>query len=169
MVWDDGTSGTQERAADPGLRLQHALDTAYRYLARRDRTVAEVRAKLEHERVEPSTIDAALAELAELGYLDDARYAVRFAEDRRTLDSWGPDRIERKLVALGLAPELIAEALATRDAAEELDAAVAVLRRRFSAPAGDAKERERALGMLVRKGYDLELAYDAVRAFGRPA
>jgi len=31
------------------------------------------------------------------------------------------------------------------------------------------RERERALGMLVRKGYDLELAYDAVRAYERAA
>ena len=34
-------------------------------------------------------------------------------------------------------------------------------------PPQSDRERERALGMLVRKGYDLELAYDAVRAFER--
>ena len=27
------------------------------------------------------------------------------------------------------------------------------------------RERDRALGMLVRKGYDLELAYDALRRY----
>ena len=31
------------------------------------------------------------------------------------------------------------------------------------------RERERALGLLVRKGYELELAYEAVRAFERAA
>jgi regulatory protein len=168
-VWHDSTMGTQARLVDPETRLQHALDLAYRYLARRDRTVAEVRTQLEHKRVEPATIDGALAELAELGYLDDARYAQRFAEDRRTLDSWGPDRIERKLRSLGLSGDHIAGALAARDAADELDAAVAVLRRRYAAPSDDPRARDRALGMLVRKGYDLELAYDAVRAFERSA
>lgn len=168
-MWHDGTTGTEARLVDPETRLQHALDLAYRYLARRDRTVTEVRGQLEHKRVEPDTIDAAVAELIELGYLDDARYAQRFAEDRRTLDSWGPDRIERRLQALGLDADLIAGALAARDAAEELEAAVAVLRRRFSTPSDDPRGRERALGMLVRKGYDLELAYDAVRAFERTA
>jgi regulatory protein len=168
-VWHDSSTGTEARRVDPETRLQHALDLAYRYLARRDRTVAELRAQLEHKRVEPDTIDATVAELTELGYLDDARYAQRFAEDRRTLDSWGPDRIERKLQALGLDRDVIAGALAARDAADELDAAVAVLRRRFVAPSDDPRGRERALGMLVRKGYDLELAYDAVRAFERTA
>jgi regulatory protein len=35
-----------------------------------------------------------------------------------------------------------------------------------SAPRTD-RERERALGLLARRGYELELAYDAVRAFER--
>ena len=61
--------------------------------------------------------------------------------------------------------ELVAGALSTRDGAGELDAAVALLRRRFREIPATDRERERALGMLARKGYDLELAYDAVRAF----
>ncbi len=168
-MWHDSPTGVDAQAADPAMRLQHALDLAYRHLARRDRTVAEVRAQLEDKQVAGDVIDAAVAELTELGYLDDARYAMRFAEDRRTLDSWGPDRIERRLRSLGLGDELIAPALATRDAADELDAAVAVLRRRYTTPSDDPRARDRALGMLVRKGYDLELAYDAVRAFERSA
>ena len=34
-------------------------------------------------------------------------------------------------------------------------------------PPADERGRERALGLLVRRGYALELAYDAVRAFER--
>jgi regulatory protein len=150
-------------------RLQHALELAYRYLGRRDRTVAEVRARLEAEQVQAEVTDATVAELQDQGYLDDARYAQRFVEDRRTIDAWGAERIERKLLAVGIDPALIAAALGERGAAEELEAAVAVLRRRFPrVPAGD-RDRDRALGLLVRKGYDLELAYDAVRAYERDA
>jgi regulatory protein len=150
-------------------RLQHALELAYRYLARRDRTVTEVRGRLEAEQLEDEVVDAAVRELEEHGYLDDARYAQRFAEDRRTLDAWGPERIERRLLAVGVDPRLIAAALGERGAAEELEAAVAVLRRRFPRAPADDRARDRALGLLVRKGYDLELAYDAVRAYERDA
>jgi regulatory protein len=149
--------------------LQHALDLAYRYLGHGDRTVAEVRGKLESARVEPAVVDEAVAELCRQGYLDDARYARRFAEDRRALDAWGAERIERRLLALGLDPELIGAALGPRESAEELEAAVALLRRRFPRTPADDRDRERVLGVLVRKGYDLELAYDAVRAFERDA
>lgn len=148
-------------------RLQHGLDLSYRYLGRRDRTVLEVRRHLEAKRVEPATIDATVAELEEQGYLDDARYARRFTEDRRNLDAWGSDRIERKLRTVGIAAELIEQAVGDPSAGTELDAAVALLERRFGVPPTDDRGRERALGLLARKGYELELAYDAVRAFER--
>jgi regulatory protein len=149
--------------------LQHALDLAYRYLGHRDRTVAEVRRHLEAKRVEPATIDEVVAELHEQGYLDDARFAQRFAEDRRALDAWGADRIERKLRDAGVGADHIAAALSAQTADEEREAAIELLRRRLSEPPRDDRGRERALGLLVRRGYDLELAYDAVRAFERAA
>jgi regulatory protein len=156
-------------SAPPEERLQHALEVAYRYLGHRDRTVAEVRLRLEAEGIEPAIVDEAVAELHRQRYLDDARYAERFAEDRRAIDAWGAERIERCLLAVGVDPALIAAALDRRDAGEELEAALAVLRRRFARAPADDRGRERALGILVRKGYDLELAYDAVRTFERDA
>jgi regulatory protein len=159
---------TAERAVDPAVRLQHALDLSYRYLGFRDRTVLEVRRHLEAKRVEPDTIEQAVAELAELGYLDDARFAQRFVEDRRALDHWGNERIERKLVASGVEAELISAALAVGDAAQtQVEAALTILTRRFRTPPDTERDRERALGFLVRKGYEMEIAYDAIRAYGR--
>ncbi len=159
---------TAERAIDPEARLQHALDLSYRYLGFRDRTVLEMRRHLEAKRVEPDTIEQAVAELAEQGYLDDARFAQRFVEDRRTLDHWGNERIERKLAASGIDAELIAAAVAGGDAVEsQFDAALAILTHRFRTPPETDRDRDRALGFLVRKGYELETAYDAIRAYGR--
>ncbi|CAB4867420.1 unannotated protein [freshwater metagenome] len=154
-------------SADPELRLQHALETAHRYLNHRDRTVAEVRRQLESRRVEPGTIDQCVAVLEEQGYLDDTRYARLFAEDRRRLDGWGAERIERRLRHYGVPPEQIATTLEELGPADELTAALEVLRARLHGPPSDDRERERALALLVRRGYELDVAYDAVRAFGR--
>ena len=152
------------RLEDPEARLQHARDLAWRALNRRERTVTEMARLLAGKRVEPAAIETVVGELHEQGYLDDASYAQRFAEDRRRLDAWGPDRIERKLLSLGIDRELIAAALGDRGPEDELGAARALLARRFPGPPQTPRERDRALGMLVRKGYDLELAYDALRA-----
>jgi regulatory protein len=145
-----------------------ALQRAYRYLGMRDRTVAEVRKHLVAKGVAEALAEEVVDELGEQGYLDDARFAQRFTEDRRRLDSWGADRIEQRLLALGVPRELIGPAVA-QGAEAELDTAVELLRRRFPAPPASGRDRDRALGMLVRRGYDLELAYDAVRALGREA
>jgi len=154
----------REQAADPELRLQHALDLAFRYLGRRDRTVLEMRRFLEGKRVEPSAIDEALTHLAQQGYLDDARFARQFTEDKRLLEAWGADRIERRLLALGVPAGLARDAVEARDRGGELEAACGLLRRRFPALGDDPRERHRAYGVLVRKGYDQELAWDAIRA-----
>lgn len=156
-----------EPPLDPTERERAAVDLAFRFIARRDRTVAEVRRQLERKAVDGDAIDHAVAELAAQGYLDDAAYARRFAEDRVTLDGWGSDRIERKLVDLGVDREHISAALAGRDVGTELDAAIALLRRRWREPPATPRDRERALGFLVRKGYGLEVAYDAIREHGR--
>ena len=42
-----------------------------------------------------------MSALLEGSYLDDAAFARRFAEDRRNLDGWGSERIERRLAELG--------------------------------------------------------------------
>jgi len=126
--------------------------------------VAEVRTFLERKRVEPDAIDVAVEELMAAGFLDDARYALRFAEDKRELEQWGAERIARELHKRGIAPDLVEAASLDRSAAAELETAVLLLERRFPAPLRDDRERDRAWRMLVRRGYAPELAYDALRA-----
>jgi regulatory protein len=142
---------------------QRALELAYRYLNRRDRTEAEVRVHLDAKGIDPGDVERSIATLRDQGYLDDARFARLLAQDKRTLEGWGSDRIRRTLSARGIDRDLIDAALATDDApSAELDRAVAVLRRRFPAPPRERRERDRALGLLLRKGYDPELALDAL-------
>jgi regulatory protein len=152
-----------ERLADPAERLERARALAWRALNRRDRTELELRGILAGKRVPPEESDVVVGELVDGGFIDDAAFAQRFADDRRRLDAWGAERIGRRLRALGVAPEHVAAALGEQDHDDELEAALAVLRRRFPAAPETARERDRALGMLVRKGYELELAHDALR------
>ncbi len=146
---------------------QRALTLAWRALSRRDHTVAELRALFKRRGVEPAAADAALAEIAGAGYLDDAGFARRFVEDRRRLDRWGEDRIARALERRGIAPELVREALVGRGAEAELEAARALLAERVPVGPVDDRGRRRALGLLVRRGYDAEVAYEAVRGHER--
>jgi regulatory protein len=147
--------------------LDQALAVAYRYLNRRERTHAEVRAQLGRAGIDPRDAEQAIAALVEQGYLDDARFVRLFVQDKRELEEWGSDRIRQALLVRGVDPDLVEAALTEPDGGSEVERALALLRRRFPAPAGDRRERERALGMLLRKGYDVELALDALAAHTR--
>jgi regulatory protein len=129
--------------------------------------VAEIRGHLEARGVSRPGIEAAVGFLEDHGYLDDARFAARFAADRRSLDSWGAERIQRRLLELGIARELAASALADVGPDDELQAALELLERRFPESPRDERACRRALGLLVRRGYELEVAHDALRRHRR--
>jgi regulatory protein len=159
-----GATGT----IPPEDRLQDALNRAYRYLAPRERSVHEMRTHLDRAGVEADTVDEAVRILSELEYLDDARFALRFTQDKRELESWGTERIERRLAALGVDREHLRAALADdSDSGNELDRAVNLLRRRFPKPLRDRRDRDRALGVLLRKGYEPDLALEALAGWSR--
>ena len=145
---------------------ERALQLAYRAVGHRDRTVAELRTFLERKRVEPESIAAAVTELRQAGLLDDDRYAHRFAEDKRELDSWGAERIARELQRRGIAPDLIEAVVTDRSRDVELETALLLLQRRVPPPADD-RDRDRAWRLLIRRGYEAELAYEAVRRHER--
>jgi regulatory protein len=148
---------------------ERGQELAHRYIARRERTVSEVRAHLLSREIDEGVAAALVEELVEQGYLDDARFARLFAEDKRTLEQWGCERIRRALMIRGVDRDLADAALVSGAEGElsELDRALQVLRQRFpSAPRG-RRERERALGVLLRRGYEPELAIDALRAHAR--
>jgi SOS response regulatory protein OraA/RecX len=60
----------------------------------------------------------------------------------------------------------IEAALASEDESSQLERAIALLGDR-GMPGGGERDRERALRLLVRRGYPLELAYEAVRGAER--
>ena len=169
---------TQNRADQPPSN--RGLEVAYAYLNRRERTVAEVRARLERAEVRDEEIDEVIAELLEFGYLDDARYARVFTQDKRMLEAWGNERIARALRDRGVERELIETALAEVSAADgefadaddgpadgEFERAVTLLGQRFPSGPAVQRDRERAFGVLARKGYESETAADAVREWAR--
>jgi regulatory protein len=152
-----------------------ALELAYRYLGRRERTVGEVRQHLLGRGVDEASAAAVIEELVEQDALDDVRFARLFVQDKRELEQWGGERIRRGLLARGIDADLADAALAlpgdnggdNDEVPSELTRALGLLRQKFPQPVQGRTERQRALGLLLRKGYEPELACDALRAHGR--
>jgi regulatory protein len=167
---DANSAGVDAEQTDE--RLQRALELSFAYLNRRERTTTELRSQLARNGIGEGIAEAAIERLTQDGYVDDLRFALMFVHDKRELEGWGSERIRRVLATRGLDSDLIETAL-DRHAREwageetELDRAVALLRRRFPVPPSERRERDRALGMLIRKGFESELALDALGVYIR--
>ena len=139
-----------------------AFELAIRALSRKERTVAELRAWLADREVDPEEAEEAIERLIEMNQLGDERYAALFAEDKRELFGWGPARIRETLVEKGVS-RAIAEAAAAGESSDELAERAAELLKRRDDDLEQESGRGRALAFLARRGYELEIAYAAVR------
>jgi regulatory protein len=141
-------------------------ELALRALSYKERTESELRAWLAERGVAEPEVEEVIALLAEAGAIDDASFARRYAEDKVQLAGWGPERIASSLESRGISRGHIEAALGADDQEGLLERAVTLLGDRGMSCA-DERGRERALGLLVRRGYPLELAYEAVRRVER--
>jgi regulatory protein len=137
------------------------LSLALKALDRKERTVAEMGSWLRARGVDDADSADVIDHLVSTGILDDTRYARQYVEDKRTLKRWGSGRIRTALIDRGISSDDVAEALASGPE-EEIERAVELLAERGGTLA-DALERQKALGLLARRGYDSEVAYEAIR------
>jgi regulatory protein len=146
--------------ATPG---DEAYELALKALAAKERTEAEITAWLRERGAEDSASAEAIARLIEEGAIDDERFALRYAEDKRELAGWGPKRIRDALDARGVDAGVIEKAVDAESPQDVLNRAIGVLQS-TGATVDDEGGRQRALGLLARRGFPLETAYEAVRA-----
>jgi regulatory protein len=144
------------------------FEAALAALQQKERTAQEVALWLKRRGFGLEEIELALRRLFEAGALDDERFARRYAEDKRDLSGWGAERIREALLARGVPSEIVETVLATDSYADQLERAREILVRRGRPLAGNA-DRQRALDYLARRGYDYEIAYEAVRSLSARA
>jgi regulatory protein len=147
-------------------READTFEDALAALRRRERATAELRAWLAARGHGPEEIEEAIGRLTEVGELDDERFACRYAEDKRELRGWGAERIREALASRGVAPGFVEAALEADSHGAQVGRACDLLARRGRPLDADA-DRARALGYLTRRGYDYEVAHEAVRAAAR--
>lgn len=145
------------------------FEVALAALRRKERTSADLARWLDRRGYGSAEVATAIERLTKAGELDDERFALRFAEDKRELSGWGAERIREALLARGIEPSLAEAVLAAETHSDQVDRASELLVRRGQSLEDDTG-RARALGFLTRRGYEYEIAYEAVRsAAGRAA
>lgn len=146
-------------------------ETALRYLERRERSAFEVKSHLISRGFPEEEIEAALQDLEELRYIDDARYCddyIRYGAGKGR----GPVRLQAELAEKGIGAGLIQEALAERfDRQTEKEAAMKEAVKLLTEREPDGRTDEKTLAKIGRKlnslGYHTDVIYDIIRQIGR--
>jgi regulatory protein len=151
-----------------GDRPPDAFGTALAALRRKELASAELLALLVRRGHGADEAETAISSLLEAGELDDERFARRYAQDKRTLRGWGPERIREALASRGVPDSLIELALEDDPEPVQVGRASELLARR-NQPLGEEAARARALGFLTRRGFGYEVAHEAIRVVARRA
>lgn len=141
---------------------------ALQYLARREYSRAELRAKLlpympaeqDFEPVATVNLDALLDDLTARGWLSDVRATTQLVHAKR--GRFGTQRITHELRQKGIAEELISAALPALKETE-LDAAHEVWQRKFGTAPQDAKEKARQMRFLQSRGFATDVIFKVLQ------
>lgn len=148
---------------------ERIIGDAHRLLAQRQRSREELRRRLLQKEHTEEAVAQALVRLESDGLLDDRAFAQAFVADKRRFGGWGAERIRRGLAELGVAPDAIELALGHPDEDEELERALAILRRGGPPRPPLEAARRRAYAALQRRGFTGAVCYTAVKRWSEPS
>lgn len=146
--------------------LTRAKAVALRYLSYRDRSVFEVRQRLDQKEFAKHIIQETISGLTGLGYLNDERFALAWSRSRVSTKKFGEYRLRGELSAKGLATETIEKALQIVYAeTSEWDLAQSLAQKKLSQLKGvDPKSKSRRLAQfLQRKGFPSDTVFKIVK------
>ena len=145
------------------VNSRRALNRAADLLSRRDHSTGELLQKLRQKGFDDEAAKQATDKLQELGYLDDRRFAARYAEELMKSKGFGARRIETELFRKGLSREIVRETLEELEMPE--DSLTALIERKFARRLSAEQDVRRTVNALVRMGYGYGEIKDALETF----
>ena len=147
-----------------------AYSDALKLLARRELSAAEIRTRLLHRDHTPEEADAAIARLQESRALDDRRVARAYARTALSVKGRGRLRVTRELQAMGIARDVITEAVAEvfGDLDERALIDKAIQKKLRGKPVKTIQERARLYQFLMRQGFTPAAVAAVLRRLGAP-
>ena len=136
---------------------------ALRLLGQREHSRIELERKLAKYEEEPGTLAAALDELVAKDFISETRVVASVLHQRAS--RFGAMRVRHELQQKGIAPEAVAQALASLQDSE-LARALDVWQRRFGVPAVDAPGRAKQGRFLAARGFSAEVVGRVLRQAG---
>ena len=157
------------RSIEP-LTLERAYQYALKLLAARDYTTAKLREKLRTKECPDSVVENVVTRLTTEGWVNDRRFAERFAESALSTQRFFGPRLKLEMRRRGISVDLIDEVLGRmRGEHDEGEGVRSLLEKRypqFSFSDADDREKQRVIAFLQRRGFGFSVIMKAMR--GQP-
>lgn len=151
-------------ALEEAVSFRRAFNSALDLLSRRDHTKKELLQKL-RQKYPTEACEAAIEKAADLGFVDETRFAENYAHELYEHKHFGLRRIRTELLQKGIDRETAEIALEGLDKAAE-NRIILLLRGKYrDALSGDEKARRRAMNGLMRLGYSYGEIREALREY----
>ena len=140
---------------------QKALARSLDYLTRRPRSIQEIKQYLTKKEVSPAHIEAVLARLTELDFLDDLAFAQYWIENREAFRPRGHYALRYELRQKGVSETIIEQALSLVEI-DEVESAYRVAqknKRRWRGVESQWQLQQKVSGYLGRRGF----GWDVIR------
>lgn len=145
------------KASDFGKLYQRTLE----WVLARPRSEKETRdylyKKVFEKKLDKSYIDTAIEKLKEKKYLDDAKFAAFWVENRFTKKGVSQKRLKMELMKKGVSQEIIDEVLNIRNDEEEILKIIAKKRAKY--------DDEKLISYLCRQGFPYQLVQNLVQTY----
>ena len=142
------------------VNARRAFNKASDLLALRDHSEKELLQKLRQKGFSDGA-EEAMEKLKSYGYLDDSRFALRFAQELQRVKHYGKKRIEQELYRKGISREVVSDTLEQLDFDE--DALPALIERRYLRQLDTEKGVQKTVAALQRMGYSFGEIRDALQ------
>ena len=152
------------------LSLEQAYQYSLKLLAARDYTTAKLKGKLRTRECPETAVESVVTRLTMEGWINDRRYAERFAEAALSTQRFCGPRLKLEMRRRGIPVDLVDEILGMmRGEHDEVAGARLLLEKRFTGFSfSDAADREkrRVIAFLQRRGFGYSAIMQAMREQG---
>ena len=149
---------------------RRALAYAVKILAGRDHSEAELRRKFALKGFPDMAADSAVGKLRSVGYVDDERFALAWAESAIRNGRGYGCRLRADLLRRGVAEDVITRTLQKLGAEhDEFDVLADLMARKFAgfdSVHGDDRQKRRVIGYFQRRGFSLAAILQVLRGMG---
>jgi len=169
-VGDEVTSEQLDALARAESRTM-AKRAAMRLLARRPRTIREIRDRLRVQEFSDADINTTIDDLKESGLVNDAEFAAMYIRDTLALRPMGKLLVKRKLLLHGIDKATADHVVDQAFHEHSQDDAALLLGRKYlqrvtggSTPSDNLKVRRRLAAFLGRRGYSWEIIQNVLKS-----